>query len=572
MMGPSILPWILAVFFLGGLAAWVSGRLGPRWPGWVSLAALVGNMAILIALWVQHTKQVVLMGGGPWLLVYKVPWIPQLGISFHLGVDGVTLLLLLLSNILGIVAVLASWKAIRKGIGFFHFNLLWCISAFASIFMALDLFLFYFSWELMLVPLYFLIAIWGYEGRRVYAAIKFFIFTQLSGLLMLVSILGIYFIHGRATGLYTFDYMELIGTPMSQGMAFLLMLGFFAAFAVKLPVVPLHTWLPDAHTEAPTAASVLLAGLVLKVGAYGFLRFLIPLFPGAAFGFAPAAMILGVISIVYGASLSFGQHDLKRLVAYSSVSHMGFVILGLFAWNQIALQGALMIMLAHGISTGALFVLVGDLYERIHTRDLDRMGGLWSAMPRIGGVGLVLALASLGLPGMANFVGEFLVLLGTYRVSIPLAAIATAGFVVATVYSLQIVQRVFHGAAPTAGTEHWNLYDMTPREGIVMAMMIGILLWLGLFPQTELNTARRALEELQKATGVSRLSASPQYPAILSHLSAGERGESSRQAAASPQEPSRSSQSALCGQARKASLQMALISGQFQKRLRQAGD
>lgn len=512
MIGASILPWIIAIFFLGGLAAWVSGRFGPMWPRWVSLIVLAGQLGLLIALWIQHGRQVELSGGGPWFLLYKVPWIPQLGISFFLGMDGVTLLLLVLSDFLGIIAVLASWKGIQTGIGFFHFNLLWCISAFASIFMALDLFLFYFSWEVMLVPLYFLIAIWGYEERRVYAAIKFFIFTQLSGLLMLVSILGLYFVHGRATGVHTFNYLELIGTPMSPGTSFLLMLGFFAAFAVKLPVVPFHPWLPDAHTEAPTAASVILAGLVLKVGAYGFLRFLIPLFPKSAFDFAPVAMLLGVVSIVYGASLSFAQRDLKRLVAYSSISHMGFVILGIFAWNQLAMQGALMIMLAHGISTGALFVLVGDLHERIHTRDLDRMGGLWSFLPRIGAAAMVLAMASLGLPGMGNFVGEFLVLLGTYRVSVPLAAAATVGFVVATVYSLWIIQRVFHGAQATSGTDRWSLYDMTAREGVVMLMMIASLLWLGLYPQTELNTARRALEELQRLTGVSRLSTSFQNP------------------------------------------------------------
>ena len=519
MIGPSILPWIIVIFFLGGLVAWVSGRLGSMWPRWVALAVLVGHMGLLIALWIQHVHQIELTDAGPWLLLFRVPWIPQLGISFHLGMDGITLLLIALSNLLGIVAVLASWKSIRKGVGFFHFNLLFCVSAFAAIFMGLDLFLFYFSWEIMLVPLYLLIAIWGHEARRIYAAVKFFIFTQVSGLLMLVSILGLYFIHGRATGVYTFDYIELIGTPMPAGTSFLLMLGFFAAFAVKLPAVPLHTWLPDAHTEGPTAASVILAGLVLKVGAYGFLRFLIPLFPKAAFEFAPVAMLLGIISIIYGASLSFGQRDLKRLVAYSSISHMGFVILGIFAWNQLSLQGALTIMLAHGISTGALFVLVGDVDERIHTRDMERMGGLWSRLPRMGGAAMVLALASLGLPGMGNFVGEFLVLLGTYRVSIPLAATATVGFVVATLYSLRIIQRVFHGA-PARDTEHWTLYDMTAREGVVMVLMIGILLWLGLYPRTELSTARRALEDLQRLTGGSRLSSSyrdtnPGPPALI---------------------------------------------------------
>jgi NADH-quinone oxidoreductase subunit M len=294
--------------------------------------------------------------------------------------------------------------------------------------------------------------------------------------------------------------MDLIGTPMSERTAFILMLGFFIAFAVKLPTAPFHTWLPDAHTEGPTAASVYLAGLVLKVGAYGFLRFLIPLFPKAAADFAPIAMGLGVFSILYGALLSYGQQDFKRMVAYSSVSHMGFVLLGLFAWNQLALQGALMIMLSHGLSTGALFILVGDVYERTHTRDLNQLGGLWSRLPKMGGAGMALVMATLGLPGMGNFVGEFLVLLGAYKVNKPLTAIATVGFVVATIYSLTIIQRVFHGPPKTLEEPRWTLHDMTAREGIIMTLMIGLLLWLGLYPQRELSTARRALEDLQKIT------------------------------------------------------------------------
>ena len=506
MTHPSLLPWIIVIYFLGGLAAWASGRLGPRWPRSVALVVLLAQLGLMLVIWGGPVQPVEAAGGGAWLMLFRSPWIPQFGISIIFGIDGITLLLLLLSDLLGLVAVVASWNSIQKWVGFFHFNLLWCIAAFASIFMALDLFLFYVSWEVMLVPLYFLIAVWGYEERRVYAAIKFFIFTQVSGLLMLVSILGLYFVHGRAAGIFTFDYFELLSTPIPEGTAFLLMLGFFAAFAVKLPVVPLHTWLPDAHTEGPTAASVILAGLVLKVGAYGFLRFLFPLFPGPALKLAPFAMTLGVVSILYGASLCFAQRDAKRLVAYSSISHMGFVLLGIFAWNQWSLQGTMMIMLAHGLSTGGLFVLVGDLSERIHTRDMNRMGGLWSSMPRMGAAGLVLALASLGLPGLGNFVGEFLVLLGTYRVSVPLVSVATLGFVVATVYSLWIIQRVFHGPPAPGGGEHWKLYDTTAREGTVLFGMIAILLWLGLFPQAALNTSRGAFEELQKISGISRKS------------------------------------------------------------------
>jgi NADH-quinone oxidoreductase subunit M len=264
-----------------------------------------------------------------------------------------------------------------------------------------------------------------------------------------------------------------------------LMLGFFVAFAVKLPVVPLHTWLPDAHTEAPTAGSVILAGLLLKTGAYGLLRFVLPLFPGPARDLAPVALALGVIGILYGAILAFGQTDLKRLVAYTSVSHLGFVLVGIFTWNELALQGALMTMICHGISTGALFVLAGALQERMHTRELGRMGGLWTTMPRLSGAALFFALASLGLPGLGDFVGEFLVLLGAYRVNIPVTALAAVGVLAATLYALRMVQRALHGP----NTLEWRLPDLHPREGIVVGLMMACLLWLGLYPQPVLHTS-----------------------------------------------------------------------------------
>jgi NADH-quinone oxidoreductase subunit M len=275
------------------------------------------------------------------------------------------------------------------------------------------------------------------------------------------------------------------------------MLGFFIAFAVKLPAIPLHSWLPDAHTEAPTAGSVILAGLLLKTGAYGLLRFVVPLFPEAAKAFAPAAMTIAVIGILYGAVLAFAQTDLKRLVAYTSVSHMGFVLLGVFALNEIAMQGALIQILAHGISTGALFVLVGALDERIHTRNLDNMGGLWAVVPRMGAVTMLFCLASLGLPGLGNFVGEFLVLFGAYRVSIPLTAFATVGIVFATVYSLWIIQRAFHGPL----REYPKLTDLSPREVGTMALMIATIIGLGLVPQPALNTMQRSVESIIHSLG-----------------------------------------------------------------------
>jgi NADH-quinone oxidoreductase subunit M len=344
--------------------------------------------------------------------------------------------------------------------------------------------------------MYFIIVIWGHE-KRVYAAIKFFLFTQISGLFMLVAILGLYFIHGRTTGQYTFNYLHLLGTSLSPAAARWLMLGFLAAFAVKLPVVPLHTWLPDAHTEAPTPGSVILAGLLLKTGAYGLLRFVVPLFPTAALDFiAPAAMSLAVVSILYGALLAFAQTDLKRLVAYTSVSHMGFVLLGVFVWNRLALQGVVMQIVCHAVSTGALFMLVGSLQERLHTRDLSRMGGLWATVPRMAAVTMVFALASLGLPGLGNFIAEFLVLVGTYHSSVTATVLASLGLIGASVYALWIIQRALHGPNQLG----LKPADLSGRETAAMAAMIIVIVWLGLYPQPVIDTARLPLSHLQQVT------------------------------------------------------------------------
>jgi NADH-quinone oxidoreductase subunit M len=481
---PILILWPLA----GGLVAWLAGRWGKPLARWISLLALILHLGALAWIGVQVAGQQTV-----WALDFTWPWIPQLGFAIHLALDGLSYLLLLLVDFLGIVAVACSWDEIQERVGFFHFNLLLILTALTGVFLALDMILFYFFWEVMLVPLYFLIGIWGHE-RRTYATLKFFIFTQGGGLLMLLSILGLYFVHGQATGTYTSDYLQLLGTPLSPGVGMWLMLGFFTAFAVKLAAVPVHTWLPDAHTQAPTAGSVILAGLLLKAGAYGMLRFLVPLFPDAAFRFAPVALLLGGVGIVYGAILTFAQTDLKRLVAYTSVSHMGFVLLGIFTWNLLALQGAVMVMLAHGITTGALFVLGGFLQERMHTRDLRRMGGLWSVAPTMGGVALFLAAAALGLPGLANFVGEFLVLLGAYMHHGPVVILAAVGFILAAVYALWMIQRTFAGP----NRQGWRFPDLTFREAVIMALLVVAIVGLGLYPQPALNTAQRALETMQQ--------------------------------------------------------------------------
>jgi NADH-quinone oxidoreductase subunit M len=488
-----MLVWLVAVLLAGGVLAWLLGRRAPSAARWVSLLALGIDLVLLALIRVRAPGVPLdLVGGDRWMAELAWPWIPMFGIGFHLGMDGLSFLMVGLTVVLGILAVGTSWSEITERVGFFHFNLLWILAGVIGVFLSLDLFLFYFFWEVMLVPMYFLIAIWGHENRT-YAAIKFFLFTQGGGLLMFLAILGLYFLHGQVSGVYTFDYEHLLGTSLGPATSMLLMLGFFAAFAVKLPVVPLHTWLPDAHTEAPTAGSVILAGLLLKTGAYGLLRFAVPLFPAASHSFAPVAMALGVLGILYGAVLAYAQTDLKRLVAYTSVSHLGFVLLGIYAWNELALQGVVMQMICHGLSTGGLFIAVGMLQERIHTRDLGRMGGLWAAAPRMGALGLFLALASLGLPGLGNFVAEILVLFGAFRANVPLTALATLGLVAATIYALRIVQRAFHGP----NVHDWKIPDLSVRDMAVLSVTVVLLMWLGLYPMPVLDAVRPTLDALQ---------------------------------------------------------------------------
>jgi NADH-quinone oxidoreductase subunit M len=487
-----ILIYLIVVLIAGGLIAWISERGGDNLPRWVSLLSLSISAVIVTVLWIDFYPESDILQLSAWMIDLNMKWLPQLGIQFHLALDGLSLILITLSVFLGILSVMASWTGITYKTGFFHFNVLWILAGIIGVFLAMDLFLFYFFWELMLIPMYFLIGIWGHENSK-YAAIKFFIFTQASGLLMLLSIIGVYFIHGNATGEFSFDYFKILNTGFDPGAARFLMFGFLVAFVVKLPAVPFHTWLPDAHTEAPTAGSVILAGLLLKTGAYGILRFVLPVFPNSALNIAPVAMLVGVIGILYGAKLAFAQNDMKRMVAYTSVSHMGFVLLGIFAMNQTALQGVVMQMITHGISTGALFILAGLMQERLHTRDMNLMGGFRDKVPKMAAVAMLFAMASLGLPGLGNFVAEFLVLLGAFQSDNLIAILATLGLIAATVYALWFIQQVFHGTP----SEDSKFKDFTLREKLIFAPMIVVIIWLGLYPQPVFDVVKPALNHIQ---------------------------------------------------------------------------
>lgn len=484
---------LILVLVAGGLLAWPAERYAANAPRWIALAALLLDAALLVPYFAGGFPD-----AGVWLDDVRWRWIPRFGIGFHLGVDGVSLLLIALTVFLGFVAVAVSWTEIRERAGFFHFNLLWTLAGVLGVFLALDLFLFFVFWEIMIVPMYFLIALWGHENRA-YAAIKFFLFTQVSGLLMLLALVVMVVIHYRDSGVYTFDYFELLETHFDVNTALWLMLGFFIAFTVKLPGVPFHTWLPDAHTQAPTGGSVILAGVMLKTGAYGLLRFVIPFFPEVVADFSPVAMGLGVAGILYGGMLAFAQSDMKRLVAYSSVSHMGFVLVGLYAWNGLALQGVVITLLAHGISSAALFAVAGALQERIHTRDMNAMGGLWTNLPRMAAVALFFSVAALGMPGLGNFVGEFLVLLGAYRVDAPMTVAAALGLIIAPVYSLILMQRAFHGKSLTIRP----IRDFGIRELAVMGLLMAATVWIGLYPQSMLDVSAAWLKNSLKGWGDS---------------------------------------------------------------------
>jgi NADH-quinone oxidoreductase subunit M len=421
-------------------------------------------------------------------------WMPTLGISYHVGVDGLSVLLVLLTTFLTPLTVLSAWHSIESRWKEFAITMLLLETGMVGVFVALDLFLFYVFWEAMLVPMYLIIGIWG-GANRVYAAIKFVLYTLSGSLLMLVAILALYFRHGAATSNYTFDLPVLAQFILPAGRAQnLLFLAFALAFAIKVPMFPFHTWLPDAHVEAPTAGSVILAGVLLKMGTYGFLRFCLPLFPHASLTFTPWIFALAIVGIIYGAWVSTVQADIKKLVAYSSVSHLGFVMLGLFTLTAQGLVGGIVQMVNHGLSTGALFLVVGMLYERRHTRLIAEFGGLWKVMPALSVLFLIVCLSSLGLPGLNGFVGEFLILLGAFQVDRLAAVLATSGIIFAAVYLLWMYQRVIFGVITKEANR--RLSDLSAREWAILLPILAVIVWIGVYPASFTGMTEASVQAL----------------------------------------------------------------------------
>ncbi|MDT8440622.1 MAG: NADH-quinone oxidoreductase subunit M [Desulfuromonadales bacterium] len=470
-------PWLSLLIFLplaGALLCLLHHRQATECR-WLALGTTLATFTVTVWLFCIHGE-----GAAGWLRYEEATWVGAYGIRYSLALDGIALLMVLLTALLQVVGVLLAWS-VQRQTGLFLALLLTMESGLLGIFLAHDLVLFYLFWEIALIPMFFLIGVWGHERRR-QAALKFFLYTLAGSLCMLVAIIALYLIHGEQTGHYSFLLSDLLQTRLTTAQEFWLFAGFLAAFAIKSPIVPLHTWLPDALTEAPAVGSVDLTGLLIKTGIYGLLRFAFPLFPVATATFLPILGVLALIGLFHAAWSAFRQDDIKRLLAYSSISHLGLVLLGLAAWTLTAWQGSLLLMVTHGITTGALFALVSMIRQRTGSRDLRQLGGLWSQAPCLSAFFLLFALASLGLPGLANFAGEILVLLGTFATHPFWAAFGMLGVVFAAAYMLRLVQGVLWGEPGPATAGAAAIADLDAREWLILVPLALITLWLGLYP------------------------------------------------------------------------------------------
>ncbi len=479
---------LIVVPIVGAVIVALVPRSDERAMKWFALGTVIVDFLLSIGLFVGFR-----LGTADMQFVERAAWIPQLGVSWYVGVDGLSLLLVLLTTFLMVIAIGGSWNGISERVREYNILFLLLEAGVIGVFVSLDLFLFYVFWEFTLIPMALLIGVWGH-GRRIYAAVKFILFTMFGSTLMLVAILALVFVNREATGTLTFALTDLLRTPVPVGLQPLLFGAFALAFAIKVPMFPFHTWLPDAHVEAPTAGSVILAGVLLKMGAYGFIRFNMPLFPQATRDYAPLLIVLAIIGIIYGAIVSIVQRDIKSLVAFSSVSHLGFVMLGLFAFNAQGMSGSILQMVNHGLSTGALFLLVGMLYERRHTRLISDFGGVAQVMPIYAAFFLIVMFSSVGLPGLNGFVGEFLILVGAFQANVWYAVFAATGVVLSAIYLLWMYQRAMTG--PVTIEANARLSDLSPREISLLVLLVIAIIWIGVYPRTFLDPMQASVTGL----------------------------------------------------------------------------
>jgi NADH-quinone oxidoreductase subunit M len=484
----TLLTLLVAVPTAGALLCALAGKASANTVRGTALGVTLLHLALAIGLMGA-------VAGGP--MVERHHWIPSVGITYHLEADGLSAVLLLLTAVIGVVAVLISWHEIRERVAAFHVWMLLLQTGIVLVFLARDIMLFYFGWELMLIPMFFLIGVWGHEDK-LYSAIKFFLFTFAGSVFMLLALLYVYFQYAAQTGTYSFALADLLRTNLSPTEQWWVFLGLFVGFAVKIPLFPLHTWLPDAHTQAPTAGSLILAGLLLKTGVYGLMRFAMPLTPEGYAAFVPLMAALAVFGIFYGAWAAFAQRDFKRLVAYSSISHLGFVVMGLAVGNAAGYKGAVLQMVNHGLATGGLFLIAGLLQERTHTRSFEMFGGLWRQMPTLGGFLLFFALASLGIPGTGNFVGELYVIGGAFSRAWWLGAVTGLGVLFAAIYSLRVFLATMHGPE---SKRFKKLHDTNWRENTALGILVVLLVVIGFYPRAVTTPLHFSPDQLVPAAG-----------------------------------------------------------------------